>query len=341
VPVYGALILWLDKHEREPFGLLVATFLWGAAVATFFALIVNTLVGRLLAGVLGLVLLAAGVLKTPDMERFIRQIGDYGIISNRVVLGLSAWGLIALECALGVGLVVFYRPRLTLSLTGLLLLVFLGATGWAWATGATEDCGCFGAWAKRTPAEAMIEDFIMLAAIGMVWVGHRRMRVPQTRAKAWTVTSAFLVGLALPIMFGFPISAISQPQSRPPNIELGNLQVQGLDQVDLSHGGYLIVLMDTECSHCQEAVPQINALAAAADLPRLVSLCKNEEWQRMLFATAYHSTFPIGQIGEGDFMRLLANGDTPRTLLVRDQRVQQVWDKTIPSSEQIKAARSK
>lgn len=293
---------------------------------------------RLLAGAVGLFLLAAGVLKATDMELFIRQISDYQLISHRAALVLLAWGLIVVECALGVGLLVFYRPRLTLLLTGLLLLVFLGATGRAWATGATEECGCFGAWAKRTPAEAMIEDFVLLAAIGLAWVGHRRMRVPQTRLKAWAITTAFLVGLALPVAFGFPISAISQPQSKSPKMELGNLQVQGLDGVDLTHGEYLLILLDTECSHCQEAVPQMNALTAASDLPRVVSICKNEEWQRMLFTATYQSKFPIGQISEADFMRLLALGDTPRTLLVRDQRVLKVWDKTVPNREAIKAA---
>lgn len=296
---------------------------------------------RLLVGAVGVILLTAGVLKATDMELFIRQIRDYGIISDRVWLALIAWGLIALECALGAGLLVFYRPRLILSLTGLLLLVFLGATARAWLTGATEDCGCFGAWAKRTPAEAMLEDLILLAVIGLVWVGQRRIQVPQTRAKAWAISMACLIGLALPVLFGFSISAISQPQSKAVGVELGDLPVQDLDQFDLSHGEYLIILLDTECSHCQEAVPQLNALAAASDLPRVVSLCKNEEWQRMLFTATYHPTFPIGQMSEADFMRLLADGETPRILLVRDRRVLHVWDKTIPSKETIKAARSK
>lgn len=293
---------------------------------------------RLLAGAVGLFFLTAGVLKATDMEHFIRQVRDYQIISDRVALVLTAWGLIVAECALGVGLVVLYRPRLILTLTGLLLVIFLGATGRAWMTGATEDCGCFGAWAKRTPAEAMIEDLILLVAIGVVWVGHRRLPVSQTRFKLWAVTMACLVGLALPVVFGFPISAIGQPPSPSPQMELGNLQVQGLDDVDLTRGEYLIILIDTECSHCQEAVPQMNALAAASDLPRMISLCKNEEWQRMLFAAKYQSQFPIGYISEADFMRLLALGDTPRTLLVRDQRVLRVWDKTLPSKEAIKAA---
>jgi len=41
VPLGASTILWLDKHEREPRGLLVAAFVWGAVVATMLSLIGN------------------------------------------------------------------------------------------------------------------------------------------------------------------------------------------------------------------------------------------------------------------------------------------------------------
>lgn len=43
-------------------------------------------VPRLLAGAVGLILLTAGLLKTAEMELFIRQIRDYGIISQPIFL---------------------------------------------------------------------------------------------------------------------------------------------------------------------------------------------------------------------------------------------------------------
>jgi hypothetical protein len=45
---------------------------------------------RLPAGAVGVILLIAGLLKATDMELFIGQMGDYGIISQRIVLTLSA-----------------------------------------------------------------------------------------------------------------------------------------------------------------------------------------------------------------------------------------------------------
>ena len=72
-------------------------------------------VPRLIAGVVGVILLAAAVLKSIDMQLFIRQIEDYGIITHPYyLLVVSAWFLIALEFTLGIGLVVFYRPNIRL-----------------------------------------------------------------------------------------------------------------------------------------------------------------------------------------------------------------------------------
>lgn len=42
VPVYIMLILWIDRYEAEPFWLLAIVFIWGATVAAFAALFLNT-----------------------------------------------------------------------------------------------------------------------------------------------------------------------------------------------------------------------------------------------------------------------------------------------------------
>src|SRR5699024_5019560 len=45
IGVVVALYLWLDRWEPEPPRLLLFAFLWGAAVCTVVAIIVNTLIG--------------------------------------------------------------------------------------------------------------------------------------------------------------------------------------------------------------------------------------------------------------------------------------------------------
>lgn len=53
VPFYAGLILLLDRHEKEPGGLLLGALLWGGVVATFFSLIFNSLGGEVFQLVFG------------------------------------------------------------------------------------------------------------------------------------------------------------------------------------------------------------------------------------------------------------------------------------------------
>ncbi len=45
VPVYLGLILWIDRYESEPLWMLATAFFWGALVAVFFAIVLNTVGG--------------------------------------------------------------------------------------------------------------------------------------------------------------------------------------------------------------------------------------------------------------------------------------------------------
>ena len=292
---------------------------------------------RLIAGAVGVVLLSAAFMKMMDMDLFIRQMRDYGIISNYLLLSISARGLIVLECTLGVGLLLFFRPKLTLLLTSVLLLIFVGATGWAWLTDATKDCGCFGAWIKRTPAEAVLEGLILLVLTVIAWTISRPSRKSEARPKAWAIAVACLAGLILPLVFGSPVTRADPNQTRTGEIFLGDSQIEGLDRVDLEHGDYLIVLIDTGCSHCRDAVATLNWLAEDPDLPEVFALSSNGEDQLKEFRKELQAIFPIGHITEEDFWRLLGDGDLPKTFFVRDRVVQEVWNTEIPDEDTIKS----
>lgn len=293
---------------------------------------------RFLAVGVGFVLLIAGVLKGVDIQLFIRQIRDYGIISGRLVLIASAWGLIALEYGLGAALILLYRPRIVMPLTAFLFLIFAGVTGWAWITGATQNCGCYGAWIQHTPGQAVIENLVLLAATVLAWMGCRHMPAPKTRIRASAVTIACLIGLAMPSAFGLPTWEINNSDPEP--LRFGPIRVHGFGEVDLSAGGYLIVLMGTDCVHCQEAIPELNALAEDPDLPTLIALCTSKEADCIEFTEAFLPVFPIGHISDDLFWRLLSDGDLPRTILLKDGGVRNVWDQIVPTRDDIQAAQA-
>jgi hypothetical protein len=284
----------------------------------------------------GLVLLIAGVLKGMDINLFIRQIRDYGIISGRLVLVVSAWGLIVLECGLGAGLILLYLPRIIMPLTSLLFVVFTGVTGWAWITGATQNCGCYGPWIQHTPGQAVIENLVLLAATVLAWMGCRHPQTPQTRVKTWAVIMTCLIGLAMPVAFGLPTWGIDNSDAEPSKFD--PVSVHGLGNVDINMGEYLIVLMGTDCLHCQEAIPELNTLSEAPDLPVLIALCTSKEADCIEFTEQFLPIFPIGHISDDLFWHLLSDGDMPRTLLLQEGRTRHVWDQTVPTRDDIRAA---
>lgn len=53
VPAYLAIALWLDRFEPEPARMLATTFLWGASVAVFLSLVVNSVVAGMADALLG------------------------------------------------------------------------------------------------------------------------------------------------------------------------------------------------------------------------------------------------------------------------------------------------
>jgi hypothetical protein len=87
-------------------------------------------------------------------------------------------------------------------------------------------------------------------------------------------------------------------------------------------------------------MPEMDRLAEATDLPAVIALSMNEESARMKFVEEIQPAFPMRQIGEDIFLRLLGYGDVPRIILLKDQRVVGVWDKDVPTGDMIRAALS-
>jgi len=51
VPIYIMLLLWIDRYESEPLWMLATAFFWGALVAVFIAMILNTINGAIVTAV--------------------------------------------------------------------------------------------------------------------------------------------------------------------------------------------------------------------------------------------------------------------------------------------------
>ena len=181
----------------------------------------------------------------------------------------------------------------------------------------------------------MLEGLVLLALIVIARVTHRPSLKPEARSKSWFIAVACLVGLISPLAFASPVTRIDPKQAKTGGILLSDFQIEGLEDFDLAHGDYLLVLMDTGCSHCRDGVAELNWLAEDPGLPEVIAVSFNGEGELNTFRKEFQAIFPIGHISEENFWRLLGDGDIPRTFLVRDRVVQEVWDIEIPEKRAI------
>lgn len=299
------------------------------------------IIARVLEALIGAVLLLAGILKAWSPMDFINQITDYKIVTQPLLVTVIAWVMIVVECAIGTALIVGYKRRIAVPATIVLVLLFLGAVGWAWVTGSTEDCGCFGSWARRTPAEAFLEDTVMLIAISGAWLLSRHEPVRFARLRLGAVMASILIGISVTAL-----ASNSARQSTDPIVRLqaqssgkrqfAGLAVSGLD-FDLQRGKYLVMLMDTGCTHCQQSVPQVNRLVSLSNSGlRIVALCSNSDKEIDWFKGKFNAEFPIGRISYDDFMRLFERGKTPRLMLIQDASVLKIWDGVVPAENEVR-----
>jgi RsiW-degrading membrane proteinase PrsW (M82 family) len=85
VPLYLALVIWIDRFEPEPWWLLALTFGWGATGAVFFSFILNTIGGGIVGSIFGP---AAGQvfgasISAPIVEESFKAVALFGIFFFR------------------------------------------------------------------------------------------------------------------------------------------------------------------------------------------------------------------------------------------------------------------
>ncbi len=295
-------------------------------------------INRLLIGSVGMVFLAASLMKAADMELFFRQILAYGIVRQPQWIVLVARTLVAFEFALGVGMLFCGMQWYILNTASATLLFFLGLTTWAWATGVTDDCGCFGGWWDHTPGEEAFQNLILLGMLIKARFGGDPRPVPLPRAGIWALPAACMAGLFLPLAFGFHLSAMTLPDPRISSQKIDLGCVKGVDGLDIERGRHLFFLMGTDCQHCQAVLGELDELAESVTGLHVLGLCKDDEKKRTAFEADFEPSFQLGQVEDKIFWRLLGKGQMPRIILFDKGRITKTWDRHVPSYDEVERA---
>jgi len=102
VPLYAALILWLDRFEHEPRYLVFACFLWGATASVFIAILVNTTV-QMTAGKFSSMVISAPIIEELAKAAvifavfFVKRDEFNGILDGIIYAAVTALGFAMVE----------------------------------------------------------------------------------------------------------------------------------------------------------------------------------------------------------------------------------------------------
>jgi putative oxidoreductase len=115
--------------------------------------------------ILGGVFVCAGVLKIMDPVAFYHNIVLYHLVDDDFSWHLAHY-LPWLEVIAGVGMIGRFSRPASAPILAVLLLVFMGAVGSAWARGLNIECGCFGRFSGTgSYSWVLIRDFVLLLAV--------------------------------------------------------------------------------------------------------------------------------------------------------------------------------
>ncbi len=279
----------------------------------------GTGIGKIARIIIGLVFIVAGAAKAMDLNFFYYVLKTFPLGFSDPMLLWLARVFIALEIILGTALLFNIWPRLVLPVTFAVVLVFLTVTTWNLVGGLSEDCGCFGKLVRLNPAVEIIVELILLFITFVAW----RFTLPggsTGRFKTALIGAAIVVGFGLPFLF---------PESRPKVFAkegigsyVGDLKPEHL-KADLTKGDYLLALIETDCEHCQAAMPRLNTLAKSHATPKLVAVCPNSPEELAALKSKMPVDFPVGFVPVRKF--LLLNPEIPALLWVREGVVRHTW----------------
>lgn len=283
---------------------------------------------------MGVVFVVAGIAKSYEPVLFYWEAISYVELlgANRDLwpqLGRAALILAPVEVLIGAALIVGWRPRIILPVATGMMVLFIALTALAWQQEAQIDCGCFGTLTDRTPAEALVEDVIMLALLLMAWRwGTGRWTTSFGLPAHRLVVGAGIVALGLLVGRFAPESERVASSDLKPGVRLTGIELKGLEGVDLSTGAYLVEVFSPRCGRCKATVPKLNDWADTPGVPQIVAVSEFPLDSPYLkaFVQQMGPRYGIAAISSSDFMRLTWRHGYPRLAYIEDGVIRRVWE---------------
>jgi hypothetical protein len=280
------------------------------------------MMGRLFITLVGTVFLLTGALKVTNLQPFLRQVDQYGLVRRSAVrwVGLS---FAALECAIGAGLILHVSGFLIPAVMAL-LLVLSGLTYWGTSSGRVEDCGCYGGLFMLSPGQSIALNLGYIGLLSVAWFDMAP--IVETSLLKW---AAVIVAFAA-------ASALAWRSLAKPIFEISPLRKDKRwssrwltdSPRDLRQGSHFVVFLSRTCPFCKQWVPLLNVIEVESDLPQVLGVVSLAGVEREQFLSEHLIHFPVTHMHQS-LMSLLI-GSFPTAALVENGVITAKWEGEMP-----------
>lgn len=274
---------------------------------------------RVLQIIVALVFLAAAGLKALHPAGFADQIRQYAILPDLAMV--AAWSFILAEILLATALVVNVWTRAASGLVIAMLVFFIGITWYGIVAGLSGSCGCFGNLVHRSPEQVIIEDALMIAALGLALWLQRGVHIRTTTPKLAVLSTAGIAAVLVTAFSGrLPVDNLTT--ALVPGAHFDSWPVESLYK-DLTRETHVVFLLSTKSATIDADVAAMNAVAASTAGTSTIALIVDGASELTALTFEHGLAMPAGAL-EPRFAKSLYR-TLPRTFVLHDGRVAAVW----------------
>ena len=272
---------------------------------------------------LGSVLAFSAITKMISPKAFVASVEAYGVLPPSTVLA-AATGLVGLEFALGLMLVIGIFRRSAAWITLPLVLLFIGMILHAMRVGISQ-CGCFGEVIKLSPGQELIVDVVLLVLTALVLWRGEDVRLGSLGLRHGFAWGGLCLGAVL-FLLGGPAPTTQAAGS----IEGSKLTVLSTAEPPVPNDkDALYFFFSADCDHCWSFAPAVELSARRLEGVEVRGITFSDPFALEEFRRAFNPSYPLHVLSEPAFNSITR--EYPAAVWIQDGNVVQSWAGFVPS----------
>lgn len=273
--------------------------------------------------IVGLVLLITGIAKAVDSSQFISHVQRYRLLPHYTWAPRFAIVFIAVECALGVALILYVFPQWLIPGVILLLVGLSALTFWSTTSSRTEDCGCYGGLLVIPPNMSLLLNGCYILLLVQAWLHPVNHSTPIWQ---WVVSLVVFVCAGAMARYSRYKPIVDLSYLKPGNRWKRNWLKNS--SLDFQQGTYLIAFLSPNCVYCKQWLPILNSIHDQQNIYQVVGAMFVPDEELEKFKAEHNVRFALVRIDKL-LLAYMVNG-FPTGILLTDGKINHRWQGSFP-----------